>query len=83
MVSYFGGGVPEYYLLERSEPYNEQKIRREGGWLAVSATLLQGGRARATKGFDQSTTHFLWLNQYAPVTVIGHSIFVYRIPQQP
>ncbi len=83
MVSYFGGGVPEYYLLERSEPYNEQKIRREGGWLAVSATLLQGGRARATKGFDQSTTHFLWLNQYEPVTVIGHSIFVYRIPQQP
>ncbi len=77
-LHYFGGGNPEYYLGEKYEYFDPFKTERSG-WIAVSATLLQGGRGKAVKGFDQSTTHFMWLNKHKPVEVIGHSIFVYNI----
>jgi len=47
--------------------------------LAVSATLLQQGRANPAPGFDRSTNYYRWLDQQQLVTRIGNSIFVYKI----
>ncbi len=80
-VAYFGGSDTNYYLGDKYEPWWGDKNPEEakGSWLAISGTLLQGGRAISTKGFDQSTMHYMWLNEYEPVVVIGNSIFVYYI----
>ncbi len=82
-LSYFGGGLPEYYLGEKFAGWWGERDPSElppNSWLAVSATLLQGGRGRAAPGFNQKTGYYNWLNQYEPVEVIGYSIFVYQIP---
>lgn len=78
-VDYFGGGSPAYYLSDRYEHLDARNPDQRNGWIAVSATLLQGGRGEATKGFDESTQHYAWLNDYTPVAKIGYSIFVYFI----
>lgn len=78
-LDYFGGDSPEFRLGERYEKLDPGNISQRHGWLAVSATLLQNGRGRASKGFNQSTTHYLWLNEHRPVAQIGWSIFVYKI----
>ncbi len=78
-LDYFGGGSPQYYLGDRYEKLEANNLEQRNGWIAVSATLLQNGRGIATKGFDGSTTHYNWLNQYEPVAKIGYSIFVYRV----
>lgn len=76
-VDYFGGGNPRYYLGDKFEEFHSDPKAK--GWIAVSATFLQGGRAEATKGFDQNTTYYKWLDNYEPVAKIGYSIFVYKI----
>ncbi|MBI2465774.1 MAG: glycosyltransferase family 39 protein [Candidatus Sungbacteria bacterium] len=78
-LDYFGGGNPQYYLGGKYEKLEANNISQRHGWLAVSATLLQGGRAIATKGFDQNTTYYRWLDKYEPIAKIGYSIFVYRL----
>ncbi len=81
-IEYFGGSDTKYYLKEKFRPWQGTKPASEfpkGNYLAVSATLLQGGRGDATSGFDQSTNHYRWLNNYGPATRIGTSIFVYYI----
>lgn len=80
-VAYFGGSQIQKYLGSRYEELIGNGGRQEG-WIAISATLLQGGRGMQAKGFDQSTTHYMWLNNFEPVTKIGYSIFVYYIPPQ-
>lgn len=79
-VAYFGGSDPRYYLGNRFEPYRDSEGPTTG-WLAISATFLQGGRAQAVRGYTGSTKHYEWLNAYTPTAVIGHSIFVYDIPE--
>lgn len=79
-LNYFGGGSPSYYFGDKVEGFDPNDETQRKGWIAVSATLLQNGRGIATKDFGGSTTHYMWLNEYEPVTVIGHSIFVYYIP---
>jgi len=82
-LSYFGGGLPEYYLGEKFAGWWGDRDPAElppNSWLAVSATLLQGGRGQAVPGFNEKTGYYNWLNQYEPVEVIGYSIFVYQIP---
>lgn len=79
-LNYFGGGSPSYYLGDKVKGFDPNNETQRKGWIAVSATLLQNGRGIATKDFRGSTTHYMWLNEYEPVTVIGHSIFVYYIP---
>lgn len=76
---YFGGSVPEYYLGQRHESLDPQQGPQQG-WLAISATLLQGGRGDPAPGFRESTTHFKWLDAYEPVARAGKSIFIYYIP---
>ncbi len=78
-LDYFGGGNPEYYLGNKYERLDAHNTSQRHGWLAVSASLLQNGRATATKNFQGDTTSYKWLDAYTPVAKIGYSIFVYRI----
>ncbi|HOZ16395.1 MAG TPA: glycosyltransferase family 39 protein [Candidatus Portnoybacteria bacterium] len=80
-IDYFGGGIPSYYLGDKAERWwgNRNPAEAKGKWLAISATFKQQGQAQPTKGWTQPTDFYMWLNQYQPVTVIGNSIFVYRI----
>ena len=77
-VDYFGGDSPPLRLGGAYRPL-DSSVPNQKGWLAISGTLLQNGRGVATKGFDQSTTHYRWLDQHEPVARIGFSIFVYNI----
>lgn len=80
-VDYFGGGNAKYYLGDKFEPWWGSRPETEalGSWLAVSATFLQGGQGNPIPGFNESTTHYKWLDRYAPTIVIGNSIFVYDL----
>lgn len=82
-VDYFGGGDAKYYLDDKFQPWwgtRRPSDLKSGDYLAVSATLLQGGRGNPVPGFTQDHNYYNWLNQYEPKAVIGYSIFVYQIP---
>ncbi|MFH1392884.1 MAG: glycosyltransferase family 39 protein [Patescibacteria group bacterium] len=77
-LDYFSGAPAEYYITTaRIIPFNREMPQK--GWLAVSASVLQG----ACKGdkipcsYDERS--YTWLDQYKPVAKIGFSIFVYKI----
>ena len=84
-LDYFGWADPSYYLGNSYIWTNSQKYKnaedfrvrnKADGWLAVSATFLQGSQGPP----DQfKPINYLWLKDYQPVITIGHSIFVYRI----
>ncbi len=80
-LEYFGGGGATYYLGDKFEPWWGKRPKEEayGSWLAVSGTLLQNGRGEPAHGFDQSTTHYKWLDAHEPTVIIGNSIFVYDL----
>ena len=78
-LDYFGGGSPQYYLGDKYEKLDAGNVNQRRGWLAISATLLQGGRAVAVRGFDKNTIYYKWLDNYEPITKIGYSIFVYKL----
>ncbi len=83
-VDYFGGATSSYYLKEKFSSWwgtrSPKDLMPEGGYLAVSATFLQGGRGEPAPGFKEQTGYYRWLDQFSLVTVIGHSIFVFYIP---
>ena len=77
-LDYFSGAPAEYYIkTAKIIPFNREIPQK--GWLAVSASVLQG----ACKGdkipcsYDERS--YTWLDQYKPVAKIGYSIFVYKI----
>jgi len=81
-VDYFGGGDVFYYLGEKYLSWQGTKSPSElpnGSYLAVSATLLQGGRGEPVKNFDQAAGYYNWLNDYEPIDRAGNSIFIYYI----
>jgi len=84
-VDYFGGADTKYYLKDKLEEWhcgNNKEDFPKGGYLAVSATYLQGGTGLAGKGFEQPTGCYRWLKNDSNVKLverIGYSIFVYRI----
>ncbi len=82
-LDYFGGADPKYYLGKKYAPWsgqNDPSELPENSYLAVSATLLQGGRGKPGPGFlEDPAGYYNWLNRYQPVEKIGYSIFVYRI----
>ena len=81
-VDYFGGGDVFYYLGEKYLSWPGTKLPSElpsGSYLAVSATLLQGGRGEPVKNFDQAAGYYNWLNDYEPIDRAGNSIFIYYI----
>lgn len=81
-IDYFGGGSPEYYFGTKYAPWwgtrNPEEFPK-GNYLAVSASFLQGGRGTRASNYEGPDGYYLWLNDYAPVTKIGYSIFVYKI----
>ncbi len=81
-LDYFGGSDTSYYLKEKYKSWwgdrNPNELKK-GEYLAVSATLLQGGRGKPVSGFTQASGYYNWLNKYQPTAVIGNSIFVYKI----
>ena len=81
-IDYFGGDDLNYRFGEKYQPWWGDKNPKElpsNSWLAVSATLLQGGKGVPDPEYNEKTGYYNWLNQYEPVTVIGNSIFVYYI----
>jgi hypothetical protein len=81
-LDYFGGADAKYYLGEKYAPWwgsRSPEDLSKGDYLAVSATLLQGGRSKPGPGFNEPTDYYKWLNKYQPIKKIGYSIFVYRI----
>ncbi|MEK7583490.1 MAG: glycosyltransferase family 39 protein [Patescibacteria group bacterium] len=77
-LDYFGWADQYYYLGDRFLWLNADKYKSEAdfkarntsdGWIAVSATYLM----------NESKTKYAWLYAHKPITVIGNSIFVYRI----
>jgi hypothetical protein len=85
-VDYFGGAIASYYLGDKFLPWwgtrSPQDLKENGGYLAVSATFLQGGRGKPAPGFKNPTGYYNWLNNYQLLTTIGHSIFIYYIPPE-
>lgn len=78
-IYYFGGSAVEYYLGDRYEFWDPARGPTKG-WIAVSATLLQGGRGAPAPNFREPTGYFRWLDRYEPVARAGKSIFIYYIP---
>ncbi len=81
-VNYFGGSDVEYHLKDKYKPWNGTSDPEEfpkGNYLAVSATLLQGGRGEPAPSFKSPTGYYDWLDREALVKRIGYSIFVYYI----
>jgi hypothetical protein len=82
-IDYFGGADAQYYLKQKYSPWWGDRAPEQlpnNSYLAISATLLQGGRGKPVPGFDSPTGYYNWLNQYEPVARIGYSIFIYQIP---
>lgn len=81
-LNYFGGSDADYYLKGKYiywDGLNTEDMMPKGEYLAVSATLLQGGRGKPVIGFTQPYGFYKWLDKYQPVAIIGNSIFVFRI----
>ncbi len=85
-VDYFGWADPAYYLKDRfiwltSTKYKNAadflKRSDSDGWLAVSATFLQG--SQGTPDDHNNVNYNNWLKAFEPITIIGNSIFVYNI----
>jgi hypothetical protein len=78
-LAYFGFSDPGYYGIEYEylpsyqilEPQNVKEAVPVEGWLAISATMLQGLYLP-----DPGT--YASLREARPVDTIGHSIFIYR-----
>lgn len=77
-IDYFGGADVSYYFPNRAEILDRQAGPQKG-WLAISATHLQGGRGIPVHGFDQPAGYYRWLDNYEPVARAGKSIFIYHI----
>lgn len=77
-IDYFGGGDLNYYLGDKWEGIDRYEPNQKG-WLAISATHLQGGKGYPVHGFDQPTQYYRWLDSYSPVARAGKSIFIYHI----
>ena len=77
-LDYFSGAPAEYYIkTARIIPFNREIPQK--GWLAVSASVLQGACKGDKIPCSYNERSYTWLDQYKPVTKIGYSIFVYKI----
>lgn len=77
-MDYFSGAPAEYYIkTAKIESFNRETPQK--GWLAVSATLLQGACRGNASSCQYNNRAYTWLDFYKPVAKIGYSIFVYYI----
>jgi 4-amino-4-deoxy-L-arabinose transferase-like glycosyltransferase len=83
-LGYFGTALPQYYglsyeWLPSTGFLNDRagtRTVREGDYLAVSATCLQGFY------FDDMRTYD-FLDRFEPIDVIGHTLYIFHlVPQQ-
>jgi len=75
-LAYFGSAHPDYYgiqALPLPEKQPEDLASRPPQVYAISATYLQSGYLGDTEAFS-------WLRAYKPLTKIGYSLFLYRLP---
>lgn len=79
-LSYFGTDSParygiDYNWLPSFELLNPdpQKVISPKGWVAISATCLQGVYFTDTKMYEQ-------FKRQEPIATIGYSIFIYKLP---
>ena len=85
-LSYFGTVDPALYGLQYEwlpsfylpAPPDARTLLPTTGLIAISATNLVGVYMG---GYGQGRDLFRWLRSYEPVARIGHSIFVYDIPE--
>jgi len=87
-LSYFGQADPAYYGIDYERlpgwppPLDDEGVGRlvpldpEPGYYAISASNLVGVRLA-----DPNT--FSWFRAHEPLAVVGHSIFVYEVPERP
>jgi len=79
-LAYFGTADPDYYGIEYEcmPSYGllscDDAPTFRSGWLAVSATCLQGG-------CTEDPTAYRWLLDETPVAKIGYSIFIYHLQE--
>lgn len=81
-LDYFGWSDPAFYLEKKFQPIWVGKYRNSyefikntgGGYLAVSATFYMGSR-------EKIETSYAWLDDFKPITIIGNSIWVWKIDQ--
>lgn len=79
-VDYFGGGNPRYYLGDKFEPWQSSR-GPASGWFAISATFRQGAFGTPIQNFERRPEDsYEWLRGHEPVTRVGYSIFIYRLP---
>ena len=79
-LSYFGTDSPQRYGISYNwlpsffleDPNPEQHEIAPGGWVAISATNLQGV-------YFQDKNLFAWLKTRQPEAMIGYSIFIYHL----
>jgi len=79
-IAYFGGDNTYYRLgdkIENTWIYQEPELNH--GWIAISGTFLQEGRAKPAHDYDKDTTFFKWLDDYELAGKAGHSIFIYNL----
>lgn len=78
-LMYFGGGSPDYYLKDKYVPWWSSR-GPEAGWFAISATFLDEAFGTPVGRYTRTPEDsYLWLVDKTPVTVIGHSIFIYKL----
>jgi len=85
-LDYFGWSNPTYYLGDKAiwtsvgqwrDARDFLRRNQSNGWIAISGTFLQEAQHRT----NQDNGGYRWLLNYEPVTVVGHSIFVFHITQ--
>ncbi len=84
-LDYFGWADQSYYLGSRfdwlwrgkyADAEDFKARNKSDGWLAISVTYLQETQGPIER---PQYPNYIWLKSYQPVTIIGHSIFVYHI----
>ena len=81
-LDYFGGADTKYHLGEKYVSWSGRNNPSEfpkNNYLAVSATLLQGGQGEPASSFTDPAGYYDWLDKYQLVERIGYSIFVFYI----
>lgn len=77
-MDYFSGAPAEYYIkTAKIESYDREKSQT--GWLAVSATLLEGACKGGSPNCQGADRAYTWIDSIKPVAKIGYSIFIYDL----
>jgi 4-amino-4-deoxy-L-arabinose transferase-like glycosyltransferase len=77
-IDYFGGGDVSYYLGEKDYELWGFDKGATTGWLAVSINAIQWNSSNQG---DQKSYHWLTDN-HEPIERVGHSIFLYYLPEK-